>query len=114
MLVHLAQMNQLEKDDKITWKALKDGYFCVKKSGSPITALFTDQALEQKINTLKGVGSIVGITLDKVSLDLVNNTLPCITSIASNWLGGFPQLTSVLPTLLGNSTNFQTIVPYVQ
>ena len=29
MPVHLDQMNQLENDDTITWKALKERYFCV-------------------------------------------------------------------------------------
>ena len=30
MPVHLAQMNQLENDDPITWNALKEGNFCAK------------------------------------------------------------------------------------
>ena len=49
MPVHLAQMNQLENDNPITWNALKEGNFCVKKSDSPFTALFAEQALEQTI-----------------------------------------------------------------
>ena len=47
MPVHLVQMNQLEIDDPTTWRALKEGNFCVTKSDSPSTALFADQALEQ-------------------------------------------------------------------
>jgi hypothetical protein len=94
MPVHLAQMNQLEKDDPTTWKALKDGNFCVKKSNSPFTALFADQALEQKIKELKGVGCLVGITQDEVSLDRVITTLPHITAIVSDWLAGFPRFST--------------------
>lgn len=95
MPVHLAQMNQLEHDDPTTWKALKDGNFCVKKSETPFTALFADQALEQKIKQLKGAGGIVGITQDEISLDRVINTLPHITSMVSDWLGGFPRYSHV-------------------
>ena len=70
MPVHLTQMNQLEKDDPTTWKALvlKEGNICVKKSESPFTALLADQALQQKIKELKGVGCLVGIMQDEVSL----------------------------------------------
>ncbi|KAK2150150.1 hypothetical protein NP493_2845g00004 [Ridgeia piscesae] len=41
-------MNQLENDDPITWKAMKEGNVGVKKSNSPFTALFTeDQRVER-------------------------------------------------------------------
>ena len=91
MPVHLAQMNQLETQDPTTWKALKEGNNCVKKTDSPFTALFADQALEQKIKELKGVGGLVGITQDEVSLDRIIHTLPHITSIVNDWLGRFPR-----------------------
>ena len=41
--VHLAQMKALEKDDPVTWSALKNGDFCVRKSETPFAALFVDQ-----------------------------------------------------------------------
>lgn len=94
MPVHIAQMNKLEMDDPKTWEALKEGNFIVKKSTVPFTALFADQALEQKIKELKGMGSIVGITHDKVSLDRIITTLPHITSIIRDWLDGFPRLST--------------------
>ena len=49
MPVHIAQMNKLGTDDPKAWEALKEGNFIVKKSIVPFTALFADQALEQKI-----------------------------------------------------------------
>ena len=94
MPVHLAQMNQLECDDPITWNALKEGNLCVKNTDSPFTALFADQALEQKIKELKGVGHLVGITQDEVSLDRVIITLPQITSIVNDWLCRFPRFST--------------------
>ena len=94
----LMPVHQLEKDDPITWKVLKEGNFCVKKSDSPFTALFADQALEQKIKELKGVGCIVGITQDEVSRDRVITTLPHITSIVNDWLGRFPRYSSAAHT----------------
>ena len=112
MPIHLAQMNQLEHH--VTWKALQEGNFCVKKSKSP---LFSDQALEQKIKELKGIGSIVGVTQDEVSLDRLINTLPHITSIVNDWLDGFPrfpaarhstaEITSCLRILLYNQLAMQ-------
>ena len=41
MPVHIAQMNELENDDPITWNALKETNVCVKKSDSPVTALLS-------------------------------------------------------------------------
>jgi len=45
-------MNQLENDDPITWKAMKEGNVGVKKSNSPFTALFTeDQRVERGLSS---------------------------------------------------------------
>ena len=89
--VQFAQMNQLDNDDPITWKVINKGNLCGKrKSDSPFTALFADQALEQKIKELKGVGHLVDITQDEVSIDRVIITLPHITSIINDWLCRFP------------------------
>ena len=63
-----------------------EGNVSVKKSDSPFAALFTDQALEQMIKELKGVGHRVDITQNKVSYDRVIITLPHITSIVNDWL----------------------------
>ena len=62
-------MNTLELDGPRTWETLKQGNFIVNKSNVPSTALFTDQALEQKVMELKGVGSLVGITQVEALLD---------------------------------------------
>ena len=62
MLVHLIQMNALENDDPVTWKALKSGDFVVAKSDIAFTHLFTDQRLEQEIKMLKRHGGIVGLS----------------------------------------------------
>ena len=67
--MHLAQMNELQTQSPETWKALKDGAFCVKKSGTPFTNLFVDQTLEQEIRGLKVVGGITGLTQDESALN---------------------------------------------
>ena len=47
MPVHLAQTHALEKDDPVTWEALKSGELFVAKSEAPFTRLFTgDQDAE--------------------------------------------------------------------
>ena len=50
-----------------TWKALNDGDFCVKKSGTSFTNIFLDQTLEQEIRGLKVVGGITGLTENKLT-----------------------------------------------
>ena len=50
-----------------TWKALKDGDFCVKKSDTSFTNIFVDQTLEQEIRGLKVVGGITGLTENKLT-----------------------------------------------
>ena len=62
-------MNTLELDGPRTWETLKQGNFIVNKSNVLSTALFADQALEQKVMELKGVGSLVGITQVEALLD---------------------------------------------
>ena len=68
MPLHLAQMNQLETEDPLTWEDLKTGTFVVTKSDIPFTSLFTDQNLEQTIKELKGHGGRVGLTQDEILL----------------------------------------------
>ena len=48
MPLHLAQMNELQTQSSDTWKALKEGDFCVKKTGTPFSNLFVNQTLEQE------------------------------------------------------------------
>ena len=48
--VHLAQMNDLEQEDPVTWHALKNGE---AKLEVPFTKLFVCQTLEQEIKMLK-------------------------------------------------------------
>ena len=109
MPIHLAQVNQLEHH--VTWKALQEGNFCVKKSKSP---LFSDQALEQKIKELKGIGSIVGVTQDDILLDRLINTLPQLLMIGWMDSPAFQQqdiqqlnITSCLRILLYNQLAMQ-------
>ena len=91
MPLHLAQMNQLETDDPLTWEALKSGAFVVSKSDVPFTSLFTDQNLEQKIKGLKGHGGFVGLTQDGGSLDRLVHTTPFLSRIVRNFLSSFPS-----------------------
>ena len=50
MPLHLAQMNDLEQEDPVTWHALKNGE---AKLEVPFTKLFVCQTLEQEIKMLK-------------------------------------------------------------
>jgi len=90
MPLHLAQMNQLETEDPLTWQALKTGTFVVTKSDIPFTSLFTDQNLEQKIKDLKGHGGLVGLTQDETALDRLMHTTPYLARIVKNFVSSFP------------------------
>ena len=67
--LHLAQMNQVKHNDPETWQALERGDFAVARFGIPFTDLFVDHVLEQKIQQLKVVGGITGITQNKEALE---------------------------------------------
>ena len=92
MPLHIAQMNALEKDDPMTWKALKSGEFVMNKSEIPFTSLFTDQTLEQEIKALKNHGGIVGLTQDEGALDRLLHTTPHLARIVQQFLLSFPHL----------------------
>ena len=72
----LAQINALENDDPVTWKALKSGEFVVAKSDVVFTRLFTDQTLEQEIKMLKCHDGIVALNQDDSALDRFVTTTP--------------------------------------
>ena len=59
MTLHLAQFNDLEQENHITWHALKNGVFWVAKSEVPFTEIFVVQTLEQEIKMLKRHGGMV-------------------------------------------------------
>lgn len=85
MPVHLAEMKALKETDPLTWEALKNGDFCVRKSDTPFTSLFVDQTLEQEIKKLKGVGGITGLTQQPELLDRFLLTLPELTQIVTDF-----------------------------
>ena len=84
-------MNFLEKDDPITWEALKEGDFVVAKSEIPFTKLFTDQALEQLIKELKCYGGIIGLSQDENALDRLVTISPHLTHFVKQYLQSFPH-----------------------
>ena len=86
MPVHIAQMNDLERDDPAVWECLKSGDFAVNKSGIPFSSLFTDQALEQEIKHLKRHGGIVGLSQNEDALDRMMYTTPHLSKIVKNYL----------------------------
>ena len=103
-------MNQLEKNDPTTWKALKEGNFCIEKSESPFTALFTDQALEQE---LEGVGCRVGIKQDEVSLDRLSTHCPISPlSSVNGWVDS--PASRLTPTLQVRIISSLVTSPYAQ
>ena len=91
MPLHIAQMNSLEKEDPVTWEALKSGDFVVNKSEILFTSLFTDQTLEQEIKGLKKHGGIVGLSQNEEALDRLLHTTPHLARIVSQFLLSFPH-----------------------
>ena len=91
MPLHLTSMNALEKDDPVTWEALKSGDFVVAKSEVTFTRLFTDQKLERKIKMLKRHGGIVGLSQDDSALDKLVTTTPHLSRIVRQYLNNLPQ-----------------------
>ena len=84
MPVHLAEMNNLEQDDPVTWQTLISGEFVVSKSEVPFTSLFTDQTLEQEIKKLKHHGGIVGLSRDEAALDRLITITPHLANIVKS------------------------------
>ena len=62
-------MNEVKQKDSETWEALEKGDFVIARTGIPFTDLFMFQALEQKIQQLKAVGGILGITQNREALE---------------------------------------------
>ena len=91
MSVHLPQINDLEKDDPETRNALKSGAFVVAKSEIPFTCLYTDEALEQEIKKLKGLGGMVGFSRDEAALDRLLTTAPHLTALVNQLFLKFPK-----------------------
>jgi len=85
MPLHLAQMNELQTQSPETWKALKEGDFCVKKTGTPFANLFVDQTLEQEIRRLKVVGGITGLTQNESALNRFLLATPELTRIVTEF-----------------------------
>ena len=81
MPFHLAQMNELKTESPETFKALKEGDICVKRTGIPFSNLFVDQTLEQQIRGLKVSGGITGITQNESALNHFLLTAPELTRI---------------------------------
>ena len=86
MPVHLAQMSALEEDEPETWDALKSGAFVVAKSEISFTRLFTDQALEQELMTLKRHGGIVGLSRDDHEAASHYHTSSCSSESVPQWI----------------------------
>ena len=91
MPVHLAEMNNLEQDDPVTWQVLISGEFVVSKNEVPFTSLFTDQTLEQEIQKLKHHGGIVGLGQDEAALDRLITITPHLANIVKQYLNSFPR-----------------------
>ena len=72
----------------------------MKKSDSPYTALFADQALERKIKELKGVDHLVGIIQDKMRSHLIVLSSHCHTSPRLPMSGYVDSHASQLPPIL--------------
>ena len=78
----------------MTWSALKNGDFCVRKSETPFTALFVDQTLEQEIKKLKGIGGITGLTQKEGLLDRFLLIQPELSNIVAEFQNLYTRTSS--------------------
>jgi len=99
MPVHLTQIKALEREDPMTWEALRSGNFVVAKSEILLTWLFTDQTLEQEIKVLKHHRGIVGLSQDEAALDCLLITSPHLTSKVKQYLNSFPKVSKASEVL---------------
>ncbi len=86
---HIDQKNLLESTNPMTLSTLKEGNFCVEKSNLHLSAIFSDQGLEQWIKDIKGV--VVGITQGDEALDRFIIAAPYITKMVRYWKHSFPS-----------------------
>ena len=91
MPLHLAQMNQLETDNPLTWEAFKSGDLSFQSQTSPVHLPVRNQNLEQKNKELKGHDGFVGLTQDGGSLDRLVHTTHFLSRITRNLLSSFPS-----------------------
>ena len=91
MPLYLAEMNDLEHGDPVTWAALKSDDVVVAKSEIPFTKLFVDQKLEQEIKDLKGQGGMVGLSQDEAALDRLLTITPHLCHLVRQFLNTFPR-----------------------
>ena len=91
MPVHISEMKKLKTEDPLTWEALKNGGFTVKKSGIPFTNLFSDQNLEQHIKVLKGSGGLCCLTQTPVALDRMLLVAPHLARFVKSFADSLPS-----------------------
>ena len=91
MPVHISEMKKLKTEDPLTWEALKNGGFTVKKSGIPFTNLFSDQNLQQHIKVLKGSGGLCGLTQTPVALDRMLLVAPHLARFVKSFADSLPS-----------------------
>ena len=67
-IIVFAQMYELKEKDKRTWEFLSEGNFSVNISAIPFNAIGADHGIEQENRTLKVLGGVTGILINKTAL----------------------------------------------
>ena len=68
MLVYRAEMHALKESDPTIWQYFPDGNFSVNKSSCAFSAIGGDHGIEQENHSLKVLGGVKGILLNKAAL----------------------------------------------
>ena len=68
MPVYMAQMHALKESDPTIWQSFHDGSFSVNKSSCAFSATGGDHGIEKENRSLKVLGGVRGILLNKASL----------------------------------------------
>ena len=68
MPVYMAQMHALKESDPTIWQSFHDGSFSVNKSSCAFSATGGDHGIEKENRSLKVLGGVRGILLNKAAL----------------------------------------------
>ena len=83
---YLAQMYELKEKDNQIWEFFNKGSFSVNKSEVPFNAIGADHGIEQENRTLKVIGGVTGILINKMALHRFGLVAPELNRICDEFL----------------------------
>ena len=97
--VYLSQMYELKEKDSETSELFMNGYFSVKKTLVPFTAIRADHGIEHENRTMKVLGGIKGIANDINKLDKYFTIAPEINHTIQDFCEAFESKITTLKEL---------------